>query len=169
MSRFLGVLVLVGAGSVLYAAGGAATPEAAFKEFQAAIKAKDADKAWKLLSKDARTELDKAARMMEEGLKVLDKLPEEQRKLAEEQIAKKLGVSIAELKKADGKKLLGLALKNPNLGGKDGLDQVTSATLENVKVEGDKATGTVKTRDKSEPIRFTKEGGSWKITPPGGK
>ena len=75
--------------------------------------------------------------------------------------------AVGKLKNLDGKTLFGAVLKNPKASEK--LNEVTSATLENVKVEGDTATGTVKTGNKSEPMRFVKEGGSWKITPPGAK
>lgn len=38
--------------------------------------------------------------------------------------------------------------------------------LENLEIRGEKATGTVKTTDKSEPIEFVKVAGSWKIVLP---
>jgi hypothetical protein len=165
MSRICGVVVLVGAGSMLFAAGrGPATPEAAFKEFQAAIKAKDGERAWKLLSKEGQGQMEKQVEAMKESFKVLEKLSADQLKQVEEQIVQKFGVGLAELKKMDGRKLFALALKAPEAA--DKLKAVTSATLEDLKVEGDKATATVKALGKSEPIRFIREGGSWKITPP---
>jgi hypothetical protein len=152
----------VGAGLTLFAAGcGGATPEAAFKDFQAAIKAKDADKLWNVMSKDAQTKAERTASSISEQLKMLDKLPPEQRKLAEEKMAEALGVTAADLKTLDGKKLFSISLKNPKT--EEALKNVASATLENVKVEGDKATGTVKTGTKSDTLHFVKEGGSWKL------
>ncbi|HYT90664.1 MAG TPA: hypothetical protein VEL76_18295 [Gemmataceae bacterium] len=148
--------------------GGPVTPEAAFQEFQAAIEAKDGERAWKLLSKHSQAELNAAVQQLTQAFKMLANLPPEQRKTAEEQIAKVFGMSVAELQKMDGKGLLGFSLKNAQKLGKgsDALTEITTAPLENVKVEGDRATATVKTKTKSEPLRFIHEGGSWKITPP---
>ncbi len=144
--------------------GGASTPEAAFKDFQAAVKAKDGDKAWNLMSKDTQNQMDQMAKAIPEQLKMFDKLPAELRKGAEEKMAEQFGISAADLKTLDGKKLFTAILKSPKLSEK--FNEVTSATLENVKVEGDKATGTVKTGSKTEPIGFAKESGSWKISMP---
>jgi hypothetical protein len=170
MSRTCGTCI--GAGLLLFAVGcggGGATPEAAFKEFQAAIKAKDADKAWNLMSKSAQDQMDEMSKPVKESLKILDKLPPEARKPAEDMMAQKLGMTVDDLKAIDGKKMFSLALKNPDklgAGAAESFNEMSSATLESVKVEGDKATGTVKTSKKSDTIHFVKEGGSWKITPP---
>jgi hypothetical protein len=163
----IGTTRVVGAGLLLFAVGcggSGSTPEAAFKEFQAAIKAKDADKAWNLMSKSAQSKMDDAAKAMTEKFKVLDTLPPEVRKKAEQEAAKQSGLSLDELKSASGKTLFKAFMKSP--ASDEGMKEITSGTLENVKVDGDKATGTVKTAKKSDPISFVKEGGSWKITPP---
>lgn len=170
MARIGGARV-VGAGLLLLAVGcggSGSSPDAAFKEFQAAIKAKDADKAWNLLSKSAQAKMDDQAKGMTEPLKMLDKLPPEKRKEAEAAMAQKLGLSADQLKSATGKTVFSLAVKTPEKfpGAEEAMKELSSSTLESVKVDGDKATGTVKTAKKSEPITFVKEGGSWKITPP---
>jgi hypothetical protein len=160
-----------GAGLLLFVigcGGGSSTPEAAFKDFQAAVKARDADKAWNLLSKESQGQMDTAAKMMSAQLGALDKLAPDARKQMEEAMAKGLGMSADELKTLDGKKMFNLVLKKSEQGGKggDGIDEFASASLENVKVEGDKASGTFKTSKKSDTVHFVKEGGSWKITMP---
>jgi hypothetical protein len=171
MSRICGTCV--GAGLLLFAVGcggGGATPEAAFKEFQAAVKAKDGDKAWNLLSKDAQSQMEVGVKtikaLLEPMFKQLEKATPAELKAAEE----KMGMTLAEFKALDAKGFFTLGLKKADKApqGK-GLDEIASATLENVKVEGDKATGTVKTANKSVPIQFVKEGGSWKIMLPAPK
>jgi hypothetical protein len=155
--------------------GGASSPDAAFKDYQAAMKAKDGDKVWNLTSKEGRGHIDEAAKMMKaqvnEGLKQLDKLTGEQKKIAEklmdEQISKMFGMTVGEITKMDGKGLLTFMLKNAEKMGKgDEINEITGATLQDLKVEGDKATAKVKTAKKTEPISFVKEEGSWKVTPP---
>src|SRR5262249_1774505 len=139
------------------------------KEFQAAVKAKNGDKAWALLSKESQMKMELVVGLMKEQFKKLDDLPEEKRKEIEELISKKLGMPLADLKKMDGKKFFGFALKNAEKfagPGGDGLKELHEATLEDLKVEGDKATAKVKTSKKSDPIHFIKEGGSWKVTMP---
>src|SRR5437588_6206891 len=102
---------LLGAGLLLFVVGcggGASSPDAAFKDFQAAVKAKDADKAWNLMTKEAQGQMDTIAKgakeAMDEGLKKLEKLPADERKKKEEEIAKDSGMSVAEMKAFDGKK-----------------------------------------------------------------
>jgi hypothetical protein len=149
--------------------GGGGTPEAAFKEFQAAVKAKDGEKAWNLLSKESQGQMDTGAKLVTAQLGALDKLGPDVKKQMEEAMAKGFGMTADELKTLDGKKMFSMIIKNADkFGGKggDAIDEFTSATLENVKVEGDKASGTFKTAKKSEPIQFVKEGGSWKVTMP---
>jgi hypothetical protein len=167
----VGTAFLLTAGVVV--AGGAATPEAAFKEFQAALTAKDGAKAWKLLSTEAKKQIDRAAAQLaatlKDQFKKFEELPAEQQEAIKQQFAKQFGMSVPELLKLDGKGLFAFSIKNAEKlakGAKGFLDDLPSATLENVKVNGDKATGTVKTKTKSEPLDFVKEGDSWKITPP---
>jgi hypothetical protein len=158
---------VTGAGLLLFVigcGGGASTPEGAFKEFQGAIKAKDGEKAWNLLSKEAQGQMEMGAKllkaMMEPIFAKLEKATPDELKAAED----KAGISMADFKAMDAKRLFVLTVQKADKApqGK-GLDEITTATLENVKVEGDKATGTVKTASKSAPIQFVKEGGSWKI------
>src|SRR4051812_28176984 len=99
----VGAALLLTAGVVV--AGGAATPEAAFKEFQDAAKTKDADKAWKLLSMKGQDDLNSAVGLMKEQFKKFDKLPPEQLKVIDEQFAKLFGKTLAEMQKLDGKGL----------------------------------------------------------------
>ena len=61
----------------------------------------------------------------------------------------------------DVMKWLDAANPGKNKGGP--LDE---ATLKGVKVDGDKATGTVVTKDKEEPMEFAKVGGGWRIVLP---
>jgi len=148
-------------------AGGAATPEAAFKEFQAAIKAKDGNKAWTLLTKDSQAKMEQMAAKMKDDFKKIADLPEEKRKVIEEQITKVFGMSLAEIQKMDGKAVLNFGLKNAAKFGKgDPFTEVAESTLEDLKVDGDKATAKVKSKTKTEPLEFRKEGGSWRIQMP---
>ena len=170
MARICGSLIV--ASAILFAAGcgGKSGPEGAFKEFQTAVKAKDSDKAWNLLSKSSQSMMDGMAKGMTDEFKKLDDLPEQVKKLAMEKVAKETGLSTADLKSIDGKKLFGLAMKNPKVSkGEGSIEEFGSATLEGVKVEGDKASGTVKMGNKTEPISFVKESGSWKVTLPAPK
>lgn len=164
---FLGaglLLFVVGCGG----GGGAASPDAAFKDFQAAVKAKDGEKAWNLLSKEGKSEIEQGVALvkglMEGFFKQLDKAPPAEKKAAEE----KMGMSLAEFKAMDAKGFFVFGIKHGDKGPNSGneMKQFTDATLENLKVEGDKATATMKSGDKTKPISFVKEGGSWKITPP---
>jgi hypothetical protein len=152
-------------------AGGAATPEAAFKEFQGAFKAKDGEKVWGLLSKESQAKLDRLVAVMRQQMKALEKLTPEQRKQIEDQLAKKLGMPLADLLKMDGKQLFVYSVKNAGTLGNSNasFQQFLSATLEDVQVDGDKATANLKTAMKSNRVRFVKEGGSWKVTMPDGK
>ncbi len=163
----VGVALLLAATVV---AGGAATPEAAFKDFQAAVKAKDGNKTWALLAKDSQAKMELMAGLMKEQFKKLADLPEEQRKAIEEQLTKAFGMTLAEIQKMDGKAMLTFSLKNAAKFGKgDPFADVAESTLEDVKVDGDKATAKVKTKTKTEPLEFRKEGGSWKIQMPDNK
>ncbi len=170
MSRTFGKVI--GAALLLAAigcGGGGATPEATFKEFQAAVKARDGDKAWNLLSNESQTQMEKQVKalkaMLSGQLELLGKLPGDAKKQLEAKMAEKFGMTMDEFKAIDARGMFKLSLKQADAT-KGGLDDLNSATLENVKVEGDKATATVKTSKKSEPIQFVKEGGSWKITMP---
>jgi hypothetical protein len=154
----------VGAALMLFVAGcgggGAATPDAAFKDFQAAFKAKDGEKAWNLMSKDAQAKMEEVAKGLKKMLELFDKLPADARKAAEEKAAKESGMTLDELKSLDGKRLFVTGIKAIPA---DKLSEVTGATLENVKIDGEKATASIKSGSKTEPIRFVKESGSWKI------
>jgi hypothetical protein len=166
--------VCVGAGLLLLSArclaGGAASPEAAFKGFRAAVTARDGNKAWNLLTKESQDKLNAVVNTMKDQLKKLDDLPPEQRNAVEEQFSRQFGMTLSELRRIDGKGLLVFSLKNIekfSKGKDDLLAEVASATLEDVRVDGDMATGSVKTKMKTEPIQFRKERGSWRIVLPG--
>jgi hypothetical protein len=197
MSRICGTFVCLCAASMLFTAGcgggdkgkgkeggggdsgkeagsggkGAATPEEAFKGFKAAIQAKDADKTWALLSAESRKVMEAQVDAMKEGLKKLDSATEEQRKMASDMYVKMFGMKLEELKKLDGKGMLSISFKMFEGKEENPFKDVGAATLEKVKVEGDKAKGKVKTPTKTEDIEFVKEDGSWKVTlpMPGGK
>ena len=62
---------------------------------------------------------------------------------------------------ADVMKWLDAANPGKNKGGP--LDE---ATLKDVKIDGNKATGTVVTKEKEEPMEFAKVGGGWRIVLP---
>src|SRR5438093_1160152 len=96
LCRVIGVCLLVVA--VGCGGGGAATPEAAFKDFQAAAKAKDADKMWGLMSKETQGQFDMIAGLMKGMLGAFDKLAGAELKAAEEAMQKESGMSLAELK-----------------------------------------------------------------------
>lgn len=143
MKKFLATAVLVAFAVTMIGCGGGG-PKASFNDFVAAVKAKDAEKSWNLLSKGTQDSFNKMYDMIK-GLAAMS--PEGAKELE--------GVT-------DGKSFWKKALTEADKGG-DMAEQFANATVTKEEVNGDKAILTVKSGDKEEKINMIKEGGAWKL------
>jgi hypothetical protein len=193
------LLVGFGAGDAASAPVKAATPEEAFNAFKKATANKDTRTAMELLTPDL---IDQSVEAMIGAGALLVILPAEARKNAPPIVGllKKHGITEDDLKKANGQKdkakyIKGLAAKVKDKVGliiditeaqvkrgkepdkrkepdEEARRELLAATLKDVKVEGDTATGKVVSRlkdrtgkfvEKVDTIRFKKIGGNWRI------
>ncbi|MDQ7778427.1 MAG: hypothetical protein RDV41_01805 [Planctomycetota bacterium] len=163
MSRWLKSLsvLVVFAGLAMLAGGcggGKGTPEAAFETFKNAMVNEDFGAAWDCLSKNAQTGMDGMFKMIEgmgaasadDFKKEFDCTPEEFGKLSAREKFIKMG-------KSQTKKETDPAAKQKEK------DEIKSAKVTNTKIEGDKATLTIKTGDKEDTMSLVKEGNEWKF------
>jgi hypothetical protein len=142
LRAFSASVVLAGVG-MAFGVGCGAGPDAALKEWNAAVKAKDGAKCWTLLSASSKAAFDKLAASLKGG---------------DKEMAAGFGVTEAEMKALDGKTLFGGGLKSPA----GPVVEVPEAALESVKVEGDKATPMLKGGIPG-PLTLVKEEGAWKV------
>jgi hypothetical protein len=123
---------------------------AAFEDVQKALKAKDADKLWGLLDSTSQKDADRAAKAWQ------DKLA----KAEPDQIKKDLGISADELPKLTGKSFL----KTEAFFEKE-IDELAQSTkIDNIKIEGDKATVFYKDpKGETDKVTFTRQDGQWRV------
>ena len=126
---------------------------AAFKEFQQAIKAGDADKIWPLLDKTSQETVEKAAKSLRDGYDKADA-----KKKAE--LEKAFGLSADEMAKLTGK----VYTKSKRYLGK--YNEVPGSKVEKVTVSGEKATifYVEEDGDKVE-MAASRQDGKWKLSP----
>jgi len=141
MKKFLATVILVAFAVTMIGCGGGG-PKASFNDFVAAIKAKDAEKSWNLLSKGTQDSFNKMYDMIK-GLAAMS--PEGAKELE--------GVT-------DGKSFWKKAITEADKGG-DMVKEFENVTVTKEEVNGDKAVLTVKKGDKEEKINMVKEGGKW--------
>lgn len=145
MKKLLVLAVLVAFGITMIGCGGGG-PKASFMDFANAIKAKDAEKSWNLLSKATQDSFNSMYEMIK-GLAAMS--PEGAKELE--------GVT-------DGKGFWKKAItESEKAGGPDLSKQFADVSVTNEVVNGDKATLTVKSGEKEEKIEMVKEGGNWKV------
>ena len=128
----------------------------AFAAFQEAVKAKDADKLWRLIDDDSRAEADRAARDTRDAHAKADAAGKADQEKA-------LGLSAADLAALDGKGFL----RTTRFHGK--YHEVPASTVEKVAVQGDKATLTYVEDDADhdkEKLTFIRQAGQWKVSAP---
>ncbi len=143
MKKFLATAILVAFAVTMIGCGGGG-PKASFNDFVAAVKAKDAEKSWNLLSKGTQDQFNKMYDMIK-GLAAMS--PEGAKELE--------GVT-------DGKGFWAKAMKEADKGG-DMMKQFENVSVTKEEVNGDKAVLTVKSGDKEEKINMVKEGGKWLV------
>jgi hypothetical protein len=141
MKKFLATAVLVAFAVTMIGCGGGG-PKASFNDFVAAIKAKDAEKSWNLLSKGTQDSFNKMYDMIK-GLAAMS--PEGAKELE--------GVT-------DGKSFWKKAITEGDKNG-DMVKEFENVSVTKEEVNGDKAILTVKSGDKEEKINMVKEGGKW--------
>jgi hypothetical protein len=144
MKKFLATAILVAFAVTMIGCGGGG-PKASFNDFAAAIKAKDAEKSWNLLSKGTQDSFNKMYDMIK-GLAAMS--PEGAKELE--------GVT-------DGKSFWKKAVTSADAAGADMTKEFENVTVTKEEVNGDKAILTVKSGDKEEKINMIKEGGAWKL------
>lgn len=133
----------------------AKTPQEAFDQFKVAVKAKDKERFWTLLSKDSQKQVEEMAAMMSEASE------EEKADMAE-----KLGITLDELAKLSPKDLmLGVLFSEDNA---ENIEEIQKSELADVKEDGDKAAGTRVEKkgekdERKENAFFIKEDGEWKL------
>ncbi len=141
-------IVLLGV-AVLFAGCGAKHEASTGKEwhekFSAAVKEKDADTSWKMLSKGMQKELTDSAKTVKE-------MAEDQKTLKE-----KFEVD------ADPKTISDEDLAKKMLFGKDGMNEVTEWSFVSEKADGDNIAVTCKKDDKEKVFVLIKEDGSLKF------
>jgi hypothetical protein len=124
----------------------------AFQNFQAAIKARDADKLWDLLDRQSRTAADAAAKEIQASYQKANGANKQK-------LEKALGLTGAELASLTGK----VFVKSNKYIGK--YHEVPGSTVEKVTVEGDKATVFYKEEDgDKEKLAFIREDAKWKTS-----
>jgi hypothetical protein len=141
MKKFLATAILVAFAVTMIGCGGGG-PKASFNDFVAAIKAKDAEKSWNLMSKGTQDSFNKMYDMIK-GLAAMS--PEGAKELE--------GVT-------DGKSFWKKAIAEGDKSG-DMTKQFENVSVTKEEVNGDKAVLTVKSGDKEEKINMIKEGGKW--------
>jgi hypothetical protein len=134
----------------------AGDPEKAIREtvaeFQAALKARDADKLWSLLDHDTQTDAERAAKTIRESYAKADATQK-----AEQE--KNLGLPGAELAALTG---VGY-LKTELFHGK--YDEVPGSTIDKVTPQGDKATVAYTEADgDKEKLSLVRQDGRWKLS-----
>jgi hypothetical protein len=123
----------------------------AFKGFQGAVKAKDADKLWDLLDASSRKAAEKTARTYKDAY---GKAKDDKKK----ELEKNLGLSADELANLTGKTYL----KSNKYYGK--YHEVPGSKVESVAIEDKKAT-VLYTEEDGDKVRleFSNEDGKWKV------
>jgi hypothetical protein len=120
--------------------------------FQAALKARDADKLWSLLDSDSQADADRAAKAIRDAYAKASA-----EKKAEQE--KAFGLPGAELSELTGKGFL----KTNRFHGK--YDEVPDATIDNVTVDGNKATVDYTEEDgDKERLHLVRQDGKWKLS-----
>jgi hypothetical protein len=120
--------------------------------FQAALKARDADKLWSLLDSDSQADAERAAKAVREAY---GKATAEQKAKQE----KAFGLADAEMSELTGKGFL----KTKRFHGK--YDEVPDSTIDKVSVEGNKATVDYTEADgDKEKLRLVRQEGKWKLS-----
>jgi hypothetical protein len=146
------MLVLVPQG--VRAADEKAEVREAFTTFQAALKAQDAGKLWKLLDTDSRTAAERAAKAVKAAH--AKATPEGKAKLE-----KALGLSGAELGALTGEGFL----KTKRFQAKYG--EVPDSKINTIDVQGDSATVNYTEADgDKEKLRLNRQQGEWKVSAP---
>ena len=151
------VLLVAGCGSPTSQQGSAAGEEGRLKEafaaYQQALKDKDADKLWDMLSADGRADADRAAKRLRDDYARADDA-------AKAKLAKDLGLSGDQLANLTGKDYL----KTPRFLGKQ--HEVPGSKFDGAAVQWDKATVNYVEEDgDKEKLPFVREGGRWKVSP----
>ena len=125
-----------------------------FEAFQAAIKAKDAEKLWGLLDSDSRDDAERAAKAIKAAYA---KASAEQKA----EMAKKLGLSGDELAKLTGSGFL----KTKRFHGK--YHEVPDSKIEKITVQGNAAKVYYVEEDgDKETMKLVRQDGRWKLTVP---
>jgi len=148
-------LLIVGCGSPPSQKGTAAGEEAqlreAFAAYQQALKDKNGDKLWDLLSAEAQADADRAAKKVRDDYARADDA-------AKAKLAKDLGLGGDQLANLTGRDYL----KTPRFLGKQ--HEVPGSKFEGASVQGDKATVNYVEEDgDKEKLPFVREGGRWKV------
>ena len=126
--------------------------QAAFVEFQAALKSGDPEKIWPLLVKETQDNADKAASLLKRNY--------EKAKPAEKKVLEKaFGLSDVELKDVTGK----VYLKSKRFLGK--YHEIPGSKFDKATVEGDKATVNYTEDDgDKEKLALVKQDDKWKVS-----
>jgi hypothetical protein len=151
------VLLIAGCSSPSSQPGTAAGAEGQLKEafaaYQQALKDKDADKLWDMLSAEGRADADRAAKRLRDDYAKADDA-------TKAKLAKDLGLSGDQLANLTGKDYL----KTPRFLGKQ--HEVPGSKFEGAGVQGDKATVNYVEEDgDKQKLPFVREGGRWKVSP----
>jgi hypothetical protein len=126
----------------------------AFAAFQAAMKARDADKLWALLDSESQADAERAA----QGIKTAYEKASAEDKAQQE---KALGLSGAELASLSGRGFL----KSKRFLGK--YDEIVESKLDKVTVQGDSATAAYTEADgDKEKLTLVRQDGRWKVSVP---
>jgi hypothetical protein len=150
------LLLIVGCGSPPSQQGTAAGEEGQLKEafaaYQRALKDKDADKLWDLLSTEARGDADRSAKRLRDDYAKGD---------AKAKLAKGVGVSADQVANLTGKDYL----KTPRFAGTHPQDEIPTSKFESASIQGDKATvNYVEDDGDKQKLPFVREGGRWKVS-----
>jgi len=148
------LVCLAGSGGLLQGADSTDEVKATFKDFQAALKAKDADRIWKLLDSDSQNDAEREARKIRTAFSKAT--PAEQAKLE-----KNLGLLKTELTALKGPGFL----KTKLFQGK--YDEIPGSKIDHVAVQEDSAAVAYVEEDgDKEKLKLVRQGGKWKVIAP---
>ena len=157
--RAAALLLLVGCGSPPSQKGTAAAEDGELKEaftaYQKALKDKNAERLWDMLSTQARADADRVTQQIR-GTFVRANAE------VKAKLAKDLGLTMSEMANLKVKDYL----RTPRFVGAKPQDEIPKSKFEGATIEGEKATVKyVEPDDRKRELRFVREGKRWKVSP----
>jgi len=154
----LATVLLAGCG----AGGGGSTPESTFHLYKAAMSDRNFEDAWNLLTPAAQERTNEDAAVMRERVKKA----EGPGRVALEDTAKLIGMTLDDMKKMDGRTYFIAVMKMAAETGREEWERLSRAEIAEVKVNGDRAQVFIKSDGQVQadhPLPLLKDGGRWKI------